>query len=93
MEEIAKQVPALAVLCWLVFMFLKHLREERRARQENYQARDAALKETLDSNTECIRECAASMAQSAEVMRQNTAALQALKRGDSGPQRRAAMGG
>lgn len=92
MEEIAKQVPALAVLCWLVFMFLKHLREERRARQENYQARDAALKQTLDNNTDCIRECAASMAQSAELMRQNTAALQALNRRDSGPQRRAAIG-
>lgn len=76
LSNVLEQVPGLAVLVWLVYVFLKHLREERAARQKNYEQRDSIIRDIAKESNQCHEQCARSIAESAEVIRQNTAALQ-----------------
>lgn len=73
--ELAKQTPALLVLAGIVYVFLKHIREERESRQVGHDQRDATIREIAKESAETSKACAASMAESSEVMRQCTTAL------------------
>ncbi len=87
--EVAKQIPALAVLVWLVILFLGHLREERDSRVSIESARHEALKEIGDgchahsmkiANTmsDALKDSNAIVRENTQVISQVSTTLQAI---------------
>lgn len=60
----------------VVLLFLRHNREERKDREAGHVERNKQLQAIADKSNACHEKCAESMAASAEVIRQNTNALQ-----------------
>lgn len=94
MEEIAKQVPALCVVVFLVMKFLAHLRAESTDRKEGHAQREEVLKQIASESNACHERCAETISTASEVIRQNTIELQqARERASNAAQRRAAIDG
>ncbi len=74
--ELAKQIPALLVLVWLVSVFIKDRREGSKQSAAAFAQRDETIKAIAKESADANKACAVSMAESAEVIRQNTRALE-----------------
>lgn len=70
--EVAKQIPSLGVLVWLVISFLRHLKEDGDRRERLEEARAKSLKEIGDSCHAFQQEITT---QSHAILARNTAAL------------------
>jgi len=63
-------------LILIVVIFLRHIRDGEKDRKAGHEQREKIMQDIATKSNECSEKCAASMAQSAEVMRQTTTALQ-----------------
>jgi len=77
--EVAKQIPSLAVLCFLVIAFIKHLTAEGDRGERMESSRNKALKEISDSchesQREIVKETTMALARAATVIDRNAEVL------------------
>lgn len=90
--EVAKQVPALSVLVILVIVFVRDRRQGSEQSDRAFKERDAMVCEIARESNACHEKCAKSMSESAEVIRQNTAALARFNERHPSGNHRAAAG-